>query len=53
MTNRQWRIVFGTTNAICAFLLIQQPVQDNQILAIALGATVAALGYLRAPDDIE
>jgi hypothetical protein len=50
-TNRQWRIIFGTVNAICAFALVQPTVQAYPWVMLVLGATVAGLGYLRAPDD--
>jgi hypothetical protein len=51
MSNRQWRIVFGTVNAVCAFLLVQPQVQAVPLLAIVLGATVAGLGYIQAPEE--
>ncbi len=53
MTNRQWRVVFGTVAAVCTFLLLQPQVQDIPILAIVLGAVNVAVAYLKAPPDIE
>jgi dipeptide/tripeptide permease len=50
MSGRQWQIVFGTVNAVCAFLLIQSDVPLNPVLKVALGAVVAGIGFVRAPD---
>ena len=51
LSNRQWRIVAGTINAVAAFLLIQPTIQQYPIAMLCLGALVAGLGYMQAPTD--
>lgn len=53
MSNRQWRILFGATTALCAFLLLQPQVQEIPLLAITIGAINVVAGYIKAPPDPE
>ena len=53
MSNRQWRIVFGATTAVCAFLLLQPQVQAIPLLAIVIACINIVAGYIKAPPDPE
>jgi hypothetical protein len=53
VNERNWRIAFGATAALCSFLLLQPQVQAQVWLAIGLGAVNVVVAFLRAPDDTE
>ena len=51
MTNRRWRILAGTINAVAAFLLVQPAVQVYPLVMLLLGALVAGIGYMKVAED--
>lgn len=46
MSNTAWRIVFGATSAVCAFLLAQTDLPLEPIARVTLGAIVTALAVI-------